>query len=758
MSLPNEPRPRKRLSRNDSAAIASDGVWLGADEFRAAADVLMRNGHHPLPLGRVATEGKDGRKVPWFRGLFGRDGVDATPDQVDTWPARVEGCIRDGASGSLQIGVRMPVGGVGLDVDGYDDKRGLSTLAEHEDRLGVLPPTWRVTARGFDCGSGIRLFRVPDGWEGKAALKSGDGGDGHIDLIQRHLRLMVVPPSYHRTGARYKVYNERSGNEVLGGVIPPVAEWPELPDAWLDGLRVDPTTAGAGEATDEQVERFAAEHTRAEQPWHLTEYIVPSVRNAEGSTRNAAFMALHEAARTARVGWCSWAVAVREIEQAARDRYAARGETFDPADFARSVSAAVYAANAENLPALETRYAKRLADEELKRRVEGWAPTIVNAPTEASENNPSWTPVDVKAARDSRSVLLPTILKRSDGPCLFYRGRIHSVHGETESGKSWLVQCATAECLLIGEPVLYLDFEDEAGAVAERLVRLGVPAAFVENPALFVYVHPEAPPTTERERHAFEALLDDAYSLAVVDGVTDSMALFGLSGMDADDVARWHRELPKAIAAKTGAAVACVDHVAKDSQTRGRFALGSQHKIAGLSGAAYVVEMEQPFAVGQAGRASVRVGKDRPGRVRGLGGRWRKSDRTQHVADLLLDSTDADRTVWLLDRPSHGGASTDTDAGKPGKSAFRPTWFMEQVSRYWEETDDPAKRTNTKTVDAMCAERKEQGKTQHRNLWRDAIKVLATEGFANSEDGPRDSLIYKVVKPYRQLDDPLSDE
>jgi hypothetical protein len=266
------------------------------------------------------------------------------------------------------------------------------------------------------------------------------------------------------------------------------------------------------------------------------------------------------------------------------------------------------------------------------------------------------------------------------------------------------------------------------------------------------------PPTTDRERHEFNALLDDTYSLAVVDGVTDSMALFGLSGMDADDVARWHRELPKAVASKTGAAVVCVDHVAKDSQTRGRFALGSQHKIAGLSGAAYVVEMEQPFAVGHAGRASVRVGKDRPGRVRGLGGPWRKQDRTQHVADLLLDSTDAERTVWALERPSRGGVSTDTDDGKPGKRAFRPTWFMEQVSLYWEETDDPTERTNTKTIKAMCEERKAQGMPLKRDLWRSAIKVLEAEEFARSEIGARDSLIYTIAKPYRQQDDPLCDE
>lgn len=763
MSLPNEPRHRKRLSRNDSEVDPPRLSGLSPDEFCDAADTLIGNGLHPIAIGKANPNKPDrpAGKAPWHSGVTGYNGEDADADQVMTWAANVASRIERGESGVLNIGMRMPVGGLGLDVDAYDGKCGLLTVAEHEARFGALPPTFRVTARAYAEGSGIRLYRVPDDWYGATILKTEDGADGNVELIQRFHRLAAVPPSHHHIGARYKVYDETNDQEVVGGSVPRLEDWPKLPDAWVEGLRRAPAKAAGGEATDEQVERFAAEYTRSEQPWHLTEYVVPSVRAADG-TRNAARDALYEAARTARVGWCSWSEAVAEIESAARDRYAERGERFDPSDFARSVSVAVCAAMAESLPELEERSAKRLADEEAKRRaaagVDGWAPTIVNETSDANDGSPTWAPVDVRAARDSRSALLPTILKRSDGPCLFYRGRIHSVHGETESGKSWLVQCATAECLLIGEPVLYLDFEDEAGAVAERLVRLGVPAEVVENPTLFIYVHPEAPPTTERERRAFDALLADTYSLAVVDGVTDSMALFGLSGMDADDVARWHRELPKAIAFKTGAAVACVDHVAKDSQTRGRFALGSQHKIAGLSGAAYVVEMEQPFAVGQAGRASVRVGKDRPGRVRGLGGRWRKSDRTQHVADLLLDSTDAERTLWALDPPSHGGASADTDNGKPSKATFRPTWFMEQVSRYWEETEDATERTNTKTIKAMCEERKSQDKPQHRQHWREAIKVLEAEEFASSNEGARESIVYTVVKPYRQLDDPLSDE
>lgn len=139
--------------------------------------------------------------------------------------------------------------------------------------------------------------------------------------------------------------------------------------SWLEGLRADPAKAvGGREATDEQVERFAAEHTRNAQPWHLAEYVVPKVRNANGDgTRNPTRDALCEAARDARVGWCSWTTAVAEIEVAARDSYAQRGSTFDENDFARSVKYAVGEANVEDMAVLEARYAKRLAAEQKRR-------------------------------------------------------------------------------------------------------------------------------------------------------------------------------------------------------------------------------------------------------------------------------------------------------------------------------------------------------------------------------------------------------
>lgn len=675
---------------------------------------------------------------------------------------------------------------IGIDVDNYTKgsgppKTGAAELSDLETQLGELPATALSGAR-FDTGSCIAVYLVPKGYRfaGKVAES--------IEVVQKRHRYMAVHPSTHpdardadgqpaiyqwRRGAPSKL--AEAGVDVVerfDGDLPAIGDVAMLPEAWFVHL----THGGMLESDDpisdlspsQLVEWIENRPLFGAEPCAVMSNAVTAhlAKIADSPSSHDRLIPAHwQLLSLAAEGHAGVQWALAEVERAwwehASDKRA-------PEVLSTERERSLLGALGKIQPRYQMDNGGDYAPDDTcaaagRFDCDAWADRLAMsdaAPATDEDDPPSWRPVDVGKARRGVGATPPTILTRSDGACLFYRGKVHSVHGESESGKSWLVQCAAVECLLRGEPVLYIDFEDEAGAVADRLVRLGVPSAIVDDPAMFAYLHPEAPPSTDRERAAFEALLDGTYSLAVIDGVTDSMGLFGLSGKDADDVAKWHRVLPKAVARHTGAAVVCVDHVAKDANTRGRFALGSQHKIAGLSGAAYVVEMEHPFAVGQAGRASVRVGKDRPGRVRGLGGRWRKSDRTQHIADLHLDSTDSESSTWVLELPRGAGSSTDVDeatTGTPGK-VFRPTWFMEQVSRYWEEADDPAERTNNKTVNAMCAERKEQGKTQYRQRWRDAIKFLVDEGFAKAEPGARESEIHVVVKPYRQLDDPLCDE
>lgn len=291
--------------------------------------------------------------------------------------------------------------------------------------------------------------------------------------------------------------------------------------------------------------------------------------------------------------------------------------------------------------------------------------------------------------------------------------------------------------------------------MANRLAQLGVPREVLSNRARFVYVHPEESLSGGPAQEAFEALVSQPFTLAVVDGVTDAMGVFGYSLKDNDDIAAWQRELPRRIASRTGAAVACVDHVTKDADTRGRFSIGGQHKIAGLDGAAFVVEVEQPFGVGMAGAASIRVGKDRPGHVRKMGVGWRKADRTQRVGTFHLDSTVPGSLLWRLEVPNEVAAE-DKAGSVVGGLVFRPTWFMEQVSRYWEATDEASDRTQNKTVLAMCAERKAAGKKENRQRWREAIDLLVAEEFALVEVGPRNANCHRIVKPYRQAADPHS--
>ncbi|WP_270886564.1 hypothetical protein [Pedococcus sp. 5OH_020] len=72
--------------------------------------------------------------------------------------------------------------------------------------------------------------------------------------------------------------------------------------------------------------------------------------------------------------------------------------------------------------------------------------------------------------------LTGSLLRRSDGAALVYRGMVHSFFGEPESGKSLLMQWACVVAMHQGEHVLYIDFESDERSVIRRLVALGATA------------------------------------------------------------------------------------------------------------------------------------------------------------------------------------------------------------------------------------------------------------------------------------------
>ena len=313
-----------------------------------------------------------------------------------------------------------------------------------------------------------------------------------------------------------------------------------------------------------------------------------------------------------------------------------------------------------------------------------------------------------------------TLLQRDDGIGLLYPGHTHSIHADSESGKSLIMQAEVSHQLNQGQWVAYLDFESDAASVVRRLIDLGTdPEAIRQR---FDYIRPEvAPAAGTPERAAWLALLQRRYALVVLDGVTEAMDVLAsrTPGQDLNErIASFLRRYPTLLAMRTGAAVVLIDHVVKSTETRGRHAIGGQHKLNGLSGAAYTVEVKTQPRRGHVGEIRLYVAKDRPGGVRANCPPPR-TDRLQLAAVVRIDST-TDRLQVTISAPD---AEPDTSA------AFRPTFLMERVSRWLEA--HPGEHSRSAVTQAV------QGKKSGKET---ALDVLADEGYATVSETSRGTI------------------
>lgn len=359
-------------------------------------------------------------------------------------------------------------------------------------------------------------------------------------------------------------------------------------------------------------------------------------------------------------------------------------------------------------------------------------------PTDPDHTPATWARTDLTGWLDgTHTPTVPTLFPRADGVHLLYPGLTHSFHGESESGKSLLAQIETARLLAAGRPVLYVDCESDAAAIVERLQTLGATRdQILEH---LDYRRPEvSPKSTTDELDAWEQMLAATYDLAVIDGVTDSLGMFGFSTKDNDEITTWMRVLPRNIANRTGAAVVVIDHVTKDAESRGRFAIGGQAKLAGLSGAAYAVEIAKPLGRGLRGEIVMRVAKDRPGHVRGHSAPMRH-DRTQETARIVVDSTGP--TIVATVNPSTGA---NLPAGS--RPRLRLTGIMENISEILENEPNGM---SLRTIRSLV--------TSNNERIAYAIADLAREQYISITEGPRKSTIHRSIRPYRQRQDPQSD-
>jgi len=306
------------------------------------------------------------------------------------------------------------------------------------------------------------------------------------------------------------------------------------------------------------------------------------------------------------------------------------------------------------------------------------------------------------------SPIVPTVLAVLGHLALFYRGRINSIFGESGGGKSWLALAAILEVIRAGGRALMVDYEDNPPGIAERLVLLG---ATDDEIARVDYRNPTTGIGKGGELLTAAAV---AYELVVVDSTGEAMAAGMIDSNNDGEVAQWFT-LAKALSRLPGEpAVVVLDHVPKDRDAPGSYAIGSQRKRAAVTGAAYRVDTLKEPAKGRNGKLKLTVAKDRPG----------NRPKGSTAAEVDIQSTDGSVVIELR--------VSDAQAAAEAGEKFRPTVLMERVSRHLEAVGGDSKRGIERNV------------TGKGTAVRLAVEVLEGEGWIKA--GAKG---YEVVTEYR---------
>ncbi len=203
---------------------------------------------------------------------------------------------------------------------------------------------------------------------------------------------------------------------------------------------------------------------------------------------------------------------------------------------------------------------------------------------------------------------LPALLKRSDGQTILYEGRLNTIYGEPAQGKTWIAIITVIEAIRSGARVVFWDFEDKPETLATRLDALGA-ADLIGSPEL---------------AYAVPGLADAQNSLPAIGSfcqwmewgqrpglvVIDSAESAGCPS-DGSAVPQWYEKHVDPWI-HGGAGVLLLDHVPKRREDRPRGGIGSQHKLARVTGAALYVQ-GQAWTKTANGQITVKLHKDRQG-------------------------------------------------------------------------------------------------------------------------------------------------
>ena len=340
-----------------------------------------------------------------------------------------------------------------------------------------------------------------------------------------------------------------------------------------------------------------------------------------------------------------------------------------------------------------------------------------------------WDELDVRAAvqrvtGSGYTPPAPTVCARTDGQCLFYPKAINILMGLPSAGKSWVAQLAAKQEIEAGYHVIYLDWEDSLDRVVYRLIHVfGVHPEVVA--VYFHYRQPSGKPDLADLTKLEDQVAVMEPRLVVFDSTGESMGSQGMKQNDDDQVVAWITLLARPLS-RRGPAVLLLDHVVKDPEARGRWAIGSQRKIAVVDGAAFTIETIRPFGKGVSGLAKLTTAKDRAGTYV-LG---------QVAAEAVVDASEDGRMTLTL-RPA-----APLEAHGDG---IVHTILAERVSRWLEIQPTPVSKRDT--IHAVNGNDKALSAALDELIASGHITLVPNEGRGGGHH-------LQSLKPYRNDDDP----
>jgi hypothetical protein len=255
-------------------------------------------------------------------------------------------------------------------------------------------------------------------------------------------------------------------------------------------------------------------------------------------------------------------------------------------------------------------------------------------------------------------------------------------------------------------------------AILERLRLFGITDEQIAH--RFAYVRPETAFDPAARDYLLGVIDVCSVRLVVFDAFNSTLSLQGLRPRSTVDIERFLRTVVTPLCA-AGPAVALPDHAVKRSEERGKYAYGSERKQTGVD-VHIGMKLIEPAGRGRRGRSKLTAHKDRPGFL----------ERPSPGMFVLDSDEDTGRLSWRLE--------ADHDTAADG--AWRPTGYMEKVSRYLELVQEPQSRT--KIVEGVG------GKAEYV---RAAIDRLITEEFAVEAPGDRGARLVRLLGIYRETEE-----